>query len=191
MGQNNHMCHQAEGGNTSTPTKATRQHAKVTCEGCCGERMRKDRKRLEGLKIEDTRKEVQGRQQMLPLRQPGSTPSMKQGTEEEGDGDGNLVVGCVSVDKQWWNSAKTVDWTYWNLLAAQAALKSVSSNCKMTLTIGGTANQTEMFVFRIVHGACCRHRHQIWLSPELSPEHSISQEQQMLSYHLQQSFRFN
>ncbi|KAH9008208.1 hypothetical protein EDB85DRAFT_1904542 [Lactarius pseudohatsudake] len=47
----------ARGGNTSTPTEATRRHAKVAREGCHGERMRKDRKRLEGLKIEDTRKE--------------------------------------------------------------------------------------------------------------------------------------
>ncbi|KAH9013793.1 hypothetical protein EDB83DRAFT_2321614 [Lactarius deliciosus] len=38
------------GGNTSTPTEATRQHAKVAREGC-RERMRKDGKRLEGLKI--------------------------------------------------------------------------------------------------------------------------------------------
>ncbi|KAI9429193.1 hypothetical protein H4582DRAFT_2065668 [Lactarius indigo] len=41
-----------QGGSTSTPTETTRRHAKVAHEGCRGERMRKDGKRLESLKLQ-------------------------------------------------------------------------------------------------------------------------------------------
>ncbi|KAH9011995.1 hypothetical protein EDB85DRAFT_1900648 [Lactarius pseudohatsudake] len=51
MGQNESYVPPGRGGNTSTPTETTRRHAKVAREGCRGEGMRKDGKRLEGLKI--------------------------------------------------------------------------------------------------------------------------------------------
>jgi len=55
VGQANHMYHWVGGKAMSTPTKATRWYANVTCEGCREERMGKDRKCLEYLKIEATR----------------------------------------------------------------------------------------------------------------------------------------
>ncbi|KAI9429184.1 hypothetical protein H4582DRAFT_2065658 [Lactarius indigo] len=87
----------AEGGNTRTPTKATRRHAKVAREGCRGERMRKDGKRLEGLKIEDTREEVWKGQRTLPPRQPGGTPrSLVKGVREEAqkESESDIAAEC-------------------------------------------------------------------------------------------------
>jgi hypothetical protein len=45
-GQTNRKGHQAGGEETSTPTEATRQRAKVAREGCHAERMRQDGKSL-------------------------------------------------------------------------------------------------------------------------------------------------